>query len=110
VPENRQAVIDAKCKVFFFNDTNSYPEEWASAVIVGRPKLLEIIDRNNGPFFVTIEKYARAHISSVRFVGSGGPKPFGTSAPQDVAHPPVPTPPALQEPMQRELFTKKIKH
>jgi hypothetical protein len=75
VPENRQAVIDAKCKVFFFSDTNSLPEEWAAAVIVGRPKLYEIIERNNGPFFVTLQKHCRTHISSVRFVGAGGPKP-----------------------------------
>ena len=75
VPENRQAVIDAKCKVFFFNDTNSLPEEWGAAVIVGRPKLYEIIERNNGPFFVTLQKHCRTHISSVRFAGAGGPKP-----------------------------------
>jgi|SRR6267143_1111836 len=109
VPENRQAVIDAKCKVFFFNDTNSYPEEWAAAVIVGRPKLLEIIEQNDGPFFVTIEKYARTHISSIRFVGSGGPKPIGPSAPQQAAPSPVPPLPLPQPPVQGELFTKKPK-
>lgn len=76
VPENRQAVIDAKCKVFFFKDTNSLPEEWAAAVIVGRIKLYEIIERNNGPFFVTIDKKCRGHVSSARFCGSGGPKPL----------------------------------
>jgi hypothetical protein len=75
VPENRQAVIDAKCTVIFFNDTNSLPEEWAAALIVGRPKLYEIIDRNNGPFFLSLDKHCRTHISSVRYCGSGGPKP-----------------------------------
>jgi hypothetical protein len=82
VPENRQAVIDARCKVLFFNDTNSYPEEWAAAVIVGRPRLFEIIEHNDGPFFVTLQKYTHAHISHVRFVGSGAPKPIGSSTPQ----------------------------
>jgi hypothetical protein len=107
VPENQQAVIDAKCKVFFFNDTNSYPEEWAAAVIVGREKLFEIIEHNNGPFFVTIDKYARAHVSSIRFVGSGSPKPIGLAMPQEVV---TPTPPASSPPLesvQGELFTKK---
>src|SRR5258708_36848624 len=53
VPENRQAVIDAKCKVIFFDDSSSFPEEWAAAVIVGRLRLFEIIERNDGPFFLT---------------------------------------------------------
>ena len=83
VPENRQAVIDAKCKVLFFNDSSSLPEEWAAAVIVGRPRLFEIIERNNGPFFVTIDKHTRSHVSSVRFVGSGGPKPVEVAAPAE---------------------------
>jgi hypothetical protein len=108
VPENRQAVIDAKCKVLFFNDTNSFPEEWAAAVIVGRPKLLEIIEQNDGPFFVIIEKYARAHISSVRFVGSGGPKPIGTATPHQesiIQRPPISQPPLA--PIQGELCKKR---
>jgi hypothetical protein len=75
VPENRQAVIDAKCKVFFFNDTNSRGEEWAAAVIVGRKRLYEMIEKNNGPFFVTIQKDSRSHLSQIRFAGEGGPKP-----------------------------------
>jgi len=75
VPENRQAAIDAKCKILFLDDTNSRGEEWAAAVIVGRLRLFEIIGLNNGPLFVTIAKQARSHISSVRFAGDGGPKP-----------------------------------
>jgi hypothetical protein len=107
VPENRQAVIDAKCKVLFFNDTNSLPEEWAAAVIVGRPKLFEIIEHNDGPFFVTIDKYTRAHISTIRFVGPGGPKPIGSSIPQQHITPLPPAPP--REPIQGELFGRKPK-
>jgi hypothetical protein len=109
VPENRQAVIEARCKVLFFNDTSSYPEEWAAAVIVGRPKLFEIIERNDGPFFVTIDKYTRTHISSIRFVGSGAPKPIGPSLPQQAVIPPQTQTPPPQEPLQGELFTKKPK-
>lgn len=109
VPENRQAVIDAKCKVLFFNDSSSFPEEWAAAVIVGRPRLLEIIERNDGPFFVTIDKNARAHVSSIRFAGDGGPKPIGPPAtPQIAASPQASEPPPPRVPEQRELFTKKL--
>lgn len=96
VPENRQAAIDAKCKVLFFNDTNSRGEEWAAAVIVGRKRLFEIIEKNNGPLFVTIDKHARGHISQARFAGDGGPKPVQPDAPatlssdQPRAAPPIP--------------------
>jgi hypothetical protein len=75
VPENRQAAIDAKCKVFFFDDTNSKTEEWAAAVLVGRARIAEIIDRNNGPFFVTLTRFARSHVSRPRYCADGGPKP-----------------------------------
>jgi hypothetical protein len=84
VPEERQAVIDGRCKVFFFKDSNSLTEEWAAAVIVGRQRIFDIIEKNNGPFFVTIDKHARSHVSGVRFVGDGGPKSFDEQ-PQPVA-------------------------
>jgi hypothetical protein len=66
VPENRQAVIDAKAKVFLVNDSNSHPEEWAAAVIVGHYKMQEIIDGNLGPFFVNIRRRADSHIAKLR--------------------------------------------
>jgi hypothetical protein len=109
VPENRQAVIDAKCKVLFFKDTNSRSEEWAAAVIVGRQRILQIIEANNGPFFITIDKQARSHISSVRFAGDGGPKPPQPVAPKPsdepmpVAQPTMPEPEITPE--QGKLFT-----
>jgi hypothetical protein len=96
VPENKQAVIDAKAKVFFFNDTNSLPEEWAAAVIVGRPRIFQIIDRNNGPFFVTLEKNTRSHVSGIRFVGGGGEKPPEAETPPEQPVIPSPTAPNLQ--------------
>jgi hypothetical protein len=107
VPENRQAVIDAKCKVFFFNDTNSLGEEWAAAVIVGRKRIFEIIEKNNGPLFVTLLKEARGHISTPRFVAGGGPKPIQTeavvvaTAPKPVEESP---PKPERQPQQRPLF------
>jgi hypothetical protein len=107
VPENRQAAIDAGCKVLFFRDTNSRVEEWAAAVIVGRQRLFEIIERNNGPFFVTIDKQARGHISPVRFAGKGGPKPV---QPQPVSTPIAESktaePPPTLQPRQASLFAK----
>lgn len=75
VPENREAIIEAKCKVFFFKDTNIRSEEWAATVIVGRDRLFQIIENNNGPLFVTIDKQSRSRISSVRYAGDGGPSP-----------------------------------
>ena len=48
---NRQAVIDAKCKVFLLTDTNSMSEEWAAAVILGRVKMATVIRKNDCAFF-----------------------------------------------------------
>ena len=107
VPENRQAVINYKCKVFFFDDSNSLPEEWAAAVIVGRVKVFDLIAKNNGPFFVTLSKYARGHVSTVRFVGSGGPKPVDTRDADEQVKP-KPTPPTqIGEPQQRSISFPK---
>jgi hypothetical protein len=74
-PINRRAVEESGAKVFMTAENNSKAEEWAAAIIIGRRKLAAIVDRNNGPFFVEIDKHASNHISSVRFAGSGGPKP-----------------------------------
>ena len=64
--ENKQAVIDAKCKVFVLTDTNSAPEEWASAVIVGRTKMAIVVRKNEGPFFATISKRSDSHVTHAR--------------------------------------------
>ncbi len=74
VPENRQAIIDARVKVFLLTDSNSFPEVWAAAVIIGRYKMQEIIDANPGPFFVNISKRSDKHIDRLRL-------PFGFSRP-----------------------------
>jgi hypothetical protein len=89
-------------------DTNSRSEEWAAAVIVGQQRILQIIEANNGPLFVTIDKQARSHISSVRFAGDGGPKtiqspnPTVSEEPKPAPQPTMPEPEIL--PAQGDLF------
>jgi hypothetical protein len=73
--ENKQAVIDAKCKLFLLTDSNSLPEEWASAVILGREKMGSVIRKNPGPFFATISKRSDSHVSNARFPVPRDPAP-----------------------------------
>jgi hypothetical protein len=70
---NRQAAIVAKAKIFILTDTNSRSEEWASAIILGRRKIIQLVQNHNGPFFATIGKASEQHISQLRFAGDGGP-------------------------------------
>lgn len=65
--QNRQAVIEGRCKVFIFSDTNSVAEEWAASVIVGRDKISNLIRKYDGPFYVRISKLAQSHVSDPRF-------------------------------------------
>ncbi len=74
---NRQAVIDAKCKIFLLTDTNSMSEEWAAAVILGRVKMATVIRKNDCAFFSTISKQSDSHVSHARF-------PKSTSERKDV--------------------------
>jgi hypothetical protein len=67
VPENRQAVIDAKAKVFLLMDSESFPQEWAAAIIVGHERMKEILDANPGPFFVNISKRTGSHLARLRY-------------------------------------------
>jgi hypothetical protein len=66
VPENRQAIIEAKAKVFILTDSNSPPEMWAAAVIVGHYRMGEIIEGSDGPFFVNISKRSDGHVARLR--------------------------------------------
>jgi hypothetical protein len=77
VPENRQAIIDARVKVFLLTDSNSFPEVWAAAVIIGRYKMQEIIDANSGPFFVNITKRSDKHVDRLRL-------PYGYARPESL--------------------------
>jgi hypothetical protein len=62
VPENRQAVIEARARVFLLMDSESFPQEWAAAVIVGHDRIKDIIEANSGPFFVNISKRTGTHL------------------------------------------------
>lgn len=66
VPENRQAVIDSKVKVFLLNDSNSKPEVWAAAILLGQYKMQDLIDATSGPFFATIGKRCDTHVQRAR--------------------------------------------
>jgi len=65
-PINRQAVIEHKAKVIFLEENNSRAIEWASAIIVSRQGLLEIIHNNDGPFFTTLRKTSPRLVSPLR--------------------------------------------
>jgi hypothetical protein len=73
--ENKKAVIDAKCKLFLLTDTNSLPEEWAAAIILGREKISTVVRKNQGPFFATISKRSDSHVSHARFPVPREPEP-----------------------------------
>jgi len=66
VPENRQAVIDSKARVFLLSDSNSPPEVWAAAIIIGHYKMDDILEANTGPFFVNIQKRSDSHVGRLR--------------------------------------------
>ena len=65
-PVNRQAVIDLKAKVILLDENNSRAVEWASAIIVARRRIVEIVHENDGPFFVSLRKSSRGLLSSMR--------------------------------------------
>jgi hypothetical protein len=82
VPENRQAVIESKLKAFILTDSNSKPEVWAAAIIVGHFRMDEIIDGNNGPFFVNVGKRSDGHVARLRL-------PPGYTAPDEESDSPA---------------------
>jgi type VI protein secretion system component Hcp len=65
--ENLTAVIAHKVKVFILTDTNSIPEEWAAAVIVGQEKITSVINKNTGYLFSSIQRGSLSHVSHARF-------------------------------------------
>ncbi len=106
VPVERQAVINAKCKVFMFEDSHiTRSEDWAASFLIGRERILEIAMKANGPFFVTLKPCrSRSHISRPRFVeaAGGGWKP-GDATPPPTVVTPEPTRPH-KRPQQTKLF------
>jgi hypothetical protein len=83
VPEERQAVIDGKCKVFMFEDSDTTgTADWAASIVVAKQRIFDIATKASGPFFVTIKPCrVRGHISEPRFVAEAGGKwiPAGES-------------------------------
>ncbi len=100
VPEERQAVINARAKVFMFDDTHkTRTEDWAASFLVARKRILEIVNRADGPFFVTIKPCSvRGHVSSPRFVTEAGGGWRGPEAPL----PPAPEEAAVVAPQPAE--------
>lgn len=66
--ENRKALVDAKLRLFLLGDTHSLPEEWAAAVIVGRPKIESVTRKNPGPFYAKISRHSRSHVTHANFL------------------------------------------
>jgi hypothetical protein len=95
VPENREAIIQARVRVFLLHDSNAFPEVWAAAIIIGRYKIQDIVDANPGPFFVTIVKRADSHVSKLRL-------PYGYARPIPPADTVAPEVLKLTEPEQPE--------
>ena len=69
VPEERKAVVDGRCKVFMFDDGHeTRTEDWAAALLVARHRLIEIVEKADGPFFVTIKPCkVHGHFSQPKF-------------------------------------------
>jgi hypothetical protein len=65
-PINRQAVVDFKAKVFLLEENNSRAVEWASAIIVGRHRLVAVAHENEGPFFASVRKNSNGMIFKMR--------------------------------------------
>lgn len=65
-PINRQAAIDSQLKVLFLDENNSRAVEWASAVIVSRQRLVDVILENDGPLFVSVKKNCGSLVWKVR--------------------------------------------
>jgi hypothetical protein len=104
--ENKQAVIDAKCKIFLLTDTNSLPEEWASAIILGREKISNVVRKNEGPFFATISKRSDSHVTHARFPVPRDLVDEPAAIPAIIAGEAVPAavPAGIAQPHQPELF------
>jgi len=78
---NRQAVIDSKAKVFVLSDTNSRGIEWAASLVLAHKRIIEIAEKNDGPFYCTVNKGSASHVDGdLRFHGTGGPKNAPTTS------------------------------
>jgi hypothetical protein len=92
VPEERQAVINSKCKVFMFSDSHeTRTEDWIASFIVARARILRLVAECNGPLFVTLKPCGSiGHVSLPRFIpeAGGGWKTINATSVSE-ARPPV---------------------
>lgn len=74
VPEERQEIINGKCKLFMFDNTGkTRTEDWIASVLIGRQRMMEIIWKTKGPLFVTVKPCRTfGHIGKPRFVEKAG--------------------------------------
>jgi hypothetical protein len=61
-PINKAAVIASCAQVIMVTDTNSLPEQWAASIIVGRMRLLQLLDKHPGPVFIRVGKHSNEHV------------------------------------------------
>ena len=67
---NRQAVIESKARIFFLDDGQSKPMSWASAMMVSKERIFQIILNTKGPFFANIAKYGNTSSASMLIAAS----------------------------------------
>ena len=105
IPEERQAVIDSKCKVFMLDDSDlTRTQDWAASLLVARKHIIETALRTNGPYFVLIKPCrVRGHVRPPDFVAEGGWKP-AEEWPVTIS-PPIEHPPRQHRP-KRERQSK----
>jgi hypothetical protein len=65
-PVNVRAVLESKAQVIMTSDNNRLPEFWGAAFIVGRLKILEVLNNNPGPVFIRISHCTGEHVRIVR--------------------------------------------
>ncbi len=49
-------------QLILVTDTNSLPEQWGASIILGRRKIMELLERNPGPSCVRVGKEANDHV------------------------------------------------
>jgi hypothetical protein len=104
-PHERQAVINGKCKVFMLDDSDVTPtEDWAAALVTARQKIVEIVLRTNGPYFVLIKPCrASGHVRAPQFVeAAGGGWKLVEEWPQKIARPTDPPERPIRKRQQRQ--------
>lgn len=104
---NRQAVLNARAKVFLLTDTESRGAEWAASLVMARHKIIRVATENNGPFYCTVEKGNDHHVRDLRFLEGGGPVVKSTILESQIAVPveasPVTGPNAKPKETQEEI-------